>query len=74
MVSPAVVLAESIVREYLKNHDASHDYAHVHRVRKNAECIHKMESTNNPSTIISQEIIVLAAIFHDVGDFKYTKK
>ncbi|KJE91173.1 metal-dependent phosphohydrolase [Capsaspora owczarzaki ATCC 30864] len=62
--------AEAFVREQMLGNDASHDWAHVDRVRNVAVRIAKREQAANPA--IDLEIVELAGILHDVGDFKYS--
>lgn len=45
--------------------DASHDYAHIERVMKNAEEIMRTEPTAN------ETVIRLAVLLHDIEDAKY---
>lgn len=60
------------VKEYLSKHDASHDWLHIERVVTNAMKIAKMESKSNSS--IDMMIVEMAALLHDVGDYKYSKE
>lgn len=56
---------ENLVKEVYMHFDASHDFQHIERVRKNAFDIAYTE----PSA--DQEIIELAVLLHDVSDPKY---
>lgn len=56
---------KNIVREIYEQFDASHDYAHIERVLKNAEEILKKESSANG------EVVRLAVLLHDIDDAKY---
>jgi uncharacterized protein len=51
----------------MSGYDASHDYAHVFRVKTNAEIIAKREGLEGESQIV----VKLAALMHDVRDHKY---
>ncbi|WP_144513215.1 HD domain-containing protein [Bacillus sp. FJAT-22090] len=57
---------EQLVREIYKHFDASHDFQHIERVRKNAFDIAACEPTADV------EIIELAVLLHDVSDPKYS--
>eukprot|EP00123_Amoebidium_parasiticum_P001979 comp13188_c0_seq1/m.8549 comp13188_c0_seq1/g.8549 ORF comp13188_c0_seq1/g.8549 comp13188_c0_seq1/m.8549 type:complete len:256 (-) comp13188_c0_seq1:114-881(-) len=63
-------LAEAFVKEALANNDASHDYWHIHRVRNMALRLARDEKLPERS----MEIVELAALLHDVGDWKYAPK
>lgn len=62
-------------REYVKEHmsgwDGSHDYAHVERVVALVKIIAEKEGVTDRSTL---EILELAALLHDVTDYKYKHK
>ena len=63
--------AKETVKELMKSNDPSHDWYHVERVWKNAVHIAEQEKILNKDLIIDMEIVELAALFHDVVDFKY---
>lgn len=56
--------SESLMAEYMKSYDPSHDIYHVQRVRKTAE---KLAVSVNANILVVQ----LGAIFHDLLDHKY---
>ncbi|EXB55173.1 Uncharacterized protein ypgQ [Morus notabilis] len=63
--------AEELVEEAMKGNDASHDAAHVWRVRDLALSLARDEGlSSNPQ---SMEIVELAALLHDIGDYKYVR-
>lgn len=64
---------EDYVRADLKNVDCSHDWNHINRVRANARKI--LNSERNHGRFLDSDVLVIeiAALMHDVGDFKYTK-
>ena len=64
-------LAESYCKQFMKNNDPSHDWYHVERVYKNAIYIAEQEKLLNKDLNFDLEVIKLAALFHDVVDFKY---
>jgi uncharacterized protein len=58
---------ENLVKEVYKHFDASHDFQHIERVRKNAlEILEAMEDAD-------KEVVELAVLLHDVSDPKYAK-
>ncbi|MFJ8064844.1 HD domain-containing protein [Psychrobacillus sp. NPDC096426] len=56
---------EQLVKEVYKHFDASHDFQHIERVRKNAFEIAAAEP------YVDLEMIELAVLLHDVSDPKY---
>lgn len=56
---------QQVVEGVYNQFDASHDFAHIERVLKNAEEILQKESAAN------EEIVRLAVLLHDVDDAKY---
>ncbi|XP_021275730.1 uncharacterized protein LOC110410397 [Herrania umbratica] len=69
--SDAVKRAEQLVERAMKGNDASHDAAHVWRVRDLALSLAREEGlSSNPH---SMEIVELAALLHDIGDYKYLR-
>ncbi|GFR45468.1 hypothetical protein Agub_g6867 [Astrephomene gubernaculifera] len=68
-VSPSVLAAaEEFVRKELAASDASHDYAHIQRVRANARNLAQLEGLSPEATAL----VDLAALLHDVRDWKYS--
>ncbi|XP_064950948.1 uncharacterized protein LOC135586824 [Musa acuminata AAA Group] len=61
--------AEKLVAATMGERDASHDAAHAFRVRGLALSLAKEEALSGPSL----EIVELAALLHDIGDYKYGK-
>jgi len=59
---------ECIVKECMRSFDASHDSAHVLRVRNMAIEIAKAEG------VLDLELVEMAALLHDVNDHKYITK
>ncbi|XP_008221062.1 PREDICTED: uncharacterized protein YpgQ-like [Prunus mume] len=67
--------AEKLVEEAMKDNDASHDAAHVWRVRDLALSLAREEQglslpSSNSNTM---QIVELAALLHDIGDYKYLR-
>ncbi|OVA12090.1 HD/PDEase domain [Macleaya cordata] len=63
--------AEKLVISSMKGNDASHDAAHAFRVRDLALSLaHEEGLSSSPE---SMEIVELAALLHDIGDYKYVK-
>jgi HD superfamily phosphodiesterase len=65
---------ESFVKKYFKenNFDVSHDFNHVLRVKKLANEIAKSEIDKGNK--VDLQVVEIAALMHDVGDFKYQKE
>ncbi|KAF2243327.1 hypothetical protein BU26DRAFT_523658 [Trematosphaeria pertusa] len=65
----------SFVYEYMSSpgHDNSHDYYHILRVLSNTNRIFEAEQKANPDCNYDTSAVFLAAILHDVGDYKYAK-
>lgn len=61
-----IQLCESLVKEVYEQYDASHDFQHIERVRKNSILI--MSGEGN----VNREIIEIAILLHDVSDPKYS--
>ena len=66
--SAIVAAADSFVREELSAMDGSHDWWHVDRVRKTALSLAAEERV----PVASLEVVELAALLHDVRDWKYS--
>ncbi|WVZ59377.1 hypothetical protein U9M48_009526 [Paspalum notatum var. saurae] len=66
----AVRRAEELVAREMAGRDASHDAAHALRVRDLALSLAAEEGLSAPGRLLTVE---LAALLHDIGDYKYTK-
>ncbi|KAI4373144.1 hypothetical protein MLD38_011303 [Melastoma candidum] len=66
-----VAKAEKLMREVMSGNDASHDAWHVLRVRDLALSIAREEGLSGD--LDSMEIVELAALLHDIGDYKYLR-
>ena len=64
---------EEFVRAELKQVDPSHDWNHISRVRKNALSLLSSEQAEGRFREADKLVVEVAALMHDVGDFKYTK-
>ncbi|KAL0917852.1 hypothetical protein M5K25_012952 [Dendrobium thyrsiflorum] len=62
-------MAEKLVDSTMAGRDASHDAAHAFRVRDLALSLAMEEGLDNNSL----EIVEIAALLHDIGDYKYSK-
>lgn len=69
-MAAAVRRAEELVEREMGGRDASHDAAHALRVRDLALSLAAEEGLSAPDRLLTVE---LAALLHDVGDYKYTK-
>ncbi|TKY67749.1 YpgQ protein [Spatholobus suberectus] len=63
--------AEALVERTMKGNDASHDAAHVWRVRDLALSLAKEEGLSSHPR--SMQIVELAALLHDIADYKYLR-
>ncbi|PIA64182.1 hypothetical protein AQUCO_00201456v1 [Aquilegia coerulea] len=69
--SSIVMKAEKLVESAMKGNDASHDASHAFRVRDLALSLAQEEGlASSPQTI---QIVELAALLHDIGDYKYVR-
>ncbi|KAF8009077.1 hypothetical protein BT93_J0154 [Corymbia citriodora subsp. variegata] len=69
--SEVVTKAEKLMEEHMKGNDSSHDAWHVFRVRDLALSLAREEGLDShPGSI---EIVELAALLHDIGDYKYLR-
>ncbi|KAI3468673.1 hypothetical protein Pfo_025336 [Paulownia fortunei] len=69
--SEIIVKAEKLVDSAMKGNDASHDAAHAFRVRDLALSLAREEGlSTSPDSIL---IVELAALLHDIGDYKYMR-
>jgi len=57
---------EHLVKDIYNQFDASHDFQHIERVRKNAQMISAQEGE------VRHDLIELAVLLHDVSDVKYS--
>lgn len=62
--------AKEFIKEKMKKNDPSHDWMHVERVYRNAMHIAEQERTLSNNNF-DLEVVQLAALFHDLVDFKY---
>lgn len=63
--------AEKLMEMSMNGNDASHDASHVYRVRDLALSLALEEGLS--SSPHSMEIVELAALLHDIGDYKYVR-
>ncbi|XP_026408170.1 uncharacterized protein LOC113303354 [Papaver somniferum] len=71
MSESVISKAEKLVISSMKANDASHDASHALRVRDLALSLAKEEGLS--SSLDSMEIVELAALLHDIGDYKYVR-
>ncbi|KAM3343128.1 putative protein YpgQ [Capsicum galapagoense] len=63
--------AEELVERRMRENDASHDAAHAFRVRDLALSLaHQQGLSSSPHSML---IVELAALLHDIGDYKYVR-
>uniref|UniRef100_A0AAV1TA72 HD/PDEase domain-containing protein n=1 Tax=Peronospora matthiolae TaxID=2874970 RepID=A0AAV1TA72_9STRA len=67
--SQLVQRTAAFVKQQLKPNDASHDWHHIERVWTLAKSLAKEERVSEES----REIVDLAALLHDIDDWKYRK-
>ncbi|CAA0812124.1 Cellulase (glycosyl hydrolase family 5) protein [Striga hermonthica] len=69
--SEIIARAEELVKSAMGGNDASHDAAHAFRVRDLALSLAREEGfSTSPDSILTVE---LAALLHDIGDYKYMR-
>ncbi|KAL5721500.1 hypothetical protein ACHQM5_005139 [Ranunculus cassubicifolius] len=66
--SSIVIRAEKLVESAMKGNDGSHDAAHSFRVRDLALSLAHEEGLHS-----SPQSVELAALLHDIGDYKYVR-
>ncbi|KAF1811000.1 HD domain-containing protein [Eremomyces bilateralis CBS 781.70] len=59
------------VEQYMSQFDASHDFHHIKRVVALATTILEAEQKVQTEIAYNKDIVLLAALLHDVGDKKY---
>eukprot|EP01112_Ceratiomyxa_fruticulosa_P012176 TRINITY_DN3360_c0_g1_i2.p1 TRINITY_DN3360_c0_g1~~TRINITY_DN3360_c0_g1_i2.p1 ORF type:complete len:222 (-),score=37.11 TRINITY_DN3360_c0_g1_i2:154-819(-) len=64
--SPIITKTIQFVKDELANQDGSHDFHHIHRVWATARSLAKSEGVEDI------EIVELAALLHDIQDWKYS--
>lgn len=62
--SSVIIATKNYVKSELLNAEGGHDWFHIERVYKNAMAIAKNEAAN-------LEIVSLAALLHDIADYKF---
>ncbi|XP_051151419.1 uncharacterized protein LOC127265592 [Andrographis paniculata] len=66
-----ILRAEELVESAMRGNDASHDAAHAFRVRDLALSLAREEDiSDSPESML---IVELAALLHDIGDYKYMR-
>ncbi|EFN53287.1 hypothetical protein CHLNCDRAFT_25996 [Chlorella variabilis] len=65
-----VQAAEAFVKQKLANHDSSHDWWHIHRVRNMT--VRLSDHLSVGRWVAEQQLAELAALCHDVADHKYS--
>ena len=68
-----VQAAEEYCQQEMAGQDGSHDWFHVNRVRRLALLLAKQEAEAHPGVAIDLLVVELAALLHDVKDWKYAK-
>ncbi|EGR27663.1 metal dependent phosphohydrolase, putative [Ichthyophthirius multifiliis] len=62
---------QTFVQETLKNAEKGHDYDHVERVWKYSLKIAQLEEQKNTQQKINFLVLQLAALLHDIADYKF---
>ncbi len=70
--TPAVLAIQAAVQAAMAVNDASHDFAHIARVHAAALTIASKEGVLEQAELV--EMIELAALLHDVDDWKYKEE
>lgn len=71
MNTEIITVAYTLMEYYMSGNDGSHDSEHVKRVVRLALYLAEKEGITDKDTL---EVIHLAAILHDIGDWKYSNK
>ncbi|RNA34376.1 phosphohydrolase [Brachionus plicatilis] len=74
MVSPNFDIineAKNFVKDSMKSNDPSHDWNHVERVYKMSVYLANAEKKLDQNLQFDLDVVELAALFHDIVDFKY---
>jgi HD superfamily phosphodiesterase len=64
-----IAALEGTIQEHMSQNDASHDWAHIQRVRNSARQLSLAEGLSAADTLV----VDLAALLHDVEDWKYAQ-
>jgi uncharacterized protein len=70
-IEDVVSKAKEYVKEYMSHYDASHDWSHIERVLALSHKLAASERKLQPTITLNQNLIILSALLHDVGDKKY---
>jgi uncharacterized protein len=73
MLDGLIARVSEFVAAELKQVDCSHDWNHISRVRQNAMNFLAKEQAEGRFSNADRLVVEVAALMHDVGDFKYTK-
>ncbi|KAG0633464.1 hypothetical protein HOY80DRAFT_930018 [Tuber brumale] len=67
-----IAATKEFVNDYMSNHDSSHNYQHIERVLAQSLAILRAAQASSPETHYDENLVILMALLHDVGDKKYS--
>ncbi len=71
LLTPSVKKVFDKVKDEFKGETSGHDWEHIFRVVKLAFTIYHNEITNKIKSPTNESIVILSALVHDVGDWKF---
>ncbi|PWW72386.1 hypothetical protein C7212DRAFT_287667 [Tuber magnatum] len=70
--TPLITATKEFVRDYMSKYDSSHNYQHIERVLAQSLAILHATRASSPETRHDENLVILLALLHDVGDKKYS--
>lgn len=67
-----IAATKEFVKSYMSKYDSSHDYQHIERVLAQSLAILHATQASSPETHHDENLVILLALLHDVGDKKYS--
>ncbi|CAZ83973.1 unnamed protein product [Tuber melanosporum] len=70
--TPLIAAVKEFVNDYMSKYDSSHNYQHIERVLAHSLSILHAAQASPPETHYDENLVILLALLHDVGDKKYS--
>ncbi|RPA97687.1 hypothetical protein L873DRAFT_1809499 [Choiromyces venosus 120613-1] len=70
--TPLIAATKKFVKDYMSKYDSSHNYQHIERVLAQSLAILHATKASSPETNYDENLVILLALLHDVGDKKYS--